>query len=548
MASWPPPTRCPLRSRITNTLASAPRATAPIGGPLTAPGRNHLLDFFRGWALLVIFVNHIPANEWSLYTPSRFGLSDASEIFVFLSGFAAAIAYGRSFRVAGLAVGTAQVLLRCGQIYAAHLGLFFALAAICVMGNALWMEPDYISRLNLGYFFTHTPAAVLGLVTLTYVPNYFDILPMYLVVLLWLPVFWALSRVHSGLALGASLAVYLAMWFLDIGLPADPLSQRPWYFNPFAWQLLFFLGFAFGGGWLKVPPAKGWLIALALLVVLLSIPIGHGPTYQHWAFWGDWRATLEPLLDKTRLGPLRVLHFLCLAYLAVSLLRTRGHWLKRPLPGLIATAGRQSLSIFMLGMALSYIAGMLLDRLGHGASVLMLVNLGGLALLFLVARALAWLGQKPWKYTPETTAGVGSVATRWPGPWVWAGRLTLTAGLLALAISPLVLVREVNGISAAVAARLDSRHGVEGPAVEFPDYGMSPVKYATGSTREQLLAGKGRSGLGQGVSDTAPADQALLRVSLAAGPDLPSAKSRHRAAKPGAARSGSSRGKPKRSS
>ena len=72
--------------------------------PQRTSGRNLLLDFFRGWALLIIFVNHIPFNTWSAYTPSRFGLSDAAEIFVFLSGFAAAIAFGRSFRVAGLGV------------------------------------------------------------------------------------------------------------------------------------------------------------------------------------------------------------------------------------------------------------------------------------------------------------------------------------------------------------------------------------------------------------------------------------------------------------
>ncbi|HZA29657.1 MAG TPA: OpgC domain-containing protein [Gammaproteobacteria bacterium] len=117
----------------------------------TAPSyplqRDARLDFFRGIALLIILINHIPFNELSLYTPSRFGLSDAAELFVFISGCAAAIAYQRSFM--RFLVGTARVLHRCGQIYMAHLQIFIALALACVIGNTLFVEPDYIGRLNL---------------------------------------------------------------------------------------------------------------------------------------------------------------------------------------------------------------------------------------------------------------------------------------------------------------------------------------------------------------------------------------------------------------
>ena len=493
----------------------------PIAPPaLPSPGRNLLLDFFRGWALLVIFVNHIPLNGLSLFTPSRFGLSDASEIFVFLSGFAAALAYGRSFRSAGLVVGSAPVVLRGGQIYAAHLGLFFALAAICVIGNAWWAEPDYISRLNLAYFFDHTAAALLGLVTLTYVPNYFDILPMYLVVLLWLPLFWALSRIHVGAALGASLGVYLAMWWWSIELPADPLGDRPWFFNPFAWQLLFFLGFAFGSGWLKAPRARGWLIALALGGVVIAIPIGYPPIYQADAFWGDLRATLEPWFDKTRLGPVRVLHFLCLAYLAVCLLRTREHWLSRPLPSLIATAGQQSLSIFLFGMALSFIAGMALDQAGRTLITTALVNLGGIALLLLTAQALAWLGRKPWKQAARTPTGTVTdvaVPTAPTGalglPWVWLKHGTLAAALMVMAVSPTLLVRQVHGRGPAAAITAEPH----APTLALPEQRMSPLAQGTDSLSAQILRARQSIAADHPVDrqpGMAGADPALVPVSL----------------------------------
>jgi hypothetical protein len=400
------------------------------------------------------------------------------------------------------------------------LGLFFALAAICVIGDAWLAGPDYISRLNLGYFFDHTPAALLGLVTLTYVPNYFDILPMYLVVLLWLPLFWALSRLHVGAALGASLGVYLAMWWLRIELPADPLGDRPWFFNPFAWQLLFFLGFAFGSDWLKAPPARGWLIALALGGVVIAIPIGYPPIYQADAFWGDLRATLEPWFDKTRLGPLRVLHFLCLAYLAVCLLRTRQHWLSRPLPSLIATAGQQSLSIFLFGMALSFIAGMALDQAGRTLITTALVNLGGIALLLLTAQALAWLGRKPWKQAARTptgavtdfavpTAPIGALGL----PWVWLKHGTLAAALMFMAVSPTLLVRQVHGRGPAAAITAEPH----APTLALPEQRMSPLAQGTDSLSAQILRAK-RSSAADHPADRQPgiagADPALVPVSL----------------------------------
>jgi hypothetical protein len=159
--------------------------------------RDAKVDFFRGLALLIIFVNHVPFNEMQQFTPSRFGLSDAAEIFVFCSGFVSAVVFGRCFERSGLWLGTLRVLNRCSHIYAAHIGLFVLAALICVLGNTLFAAPDYISRLNIRYFFDETREALLALATLTYVPNYFDILPMYLVLLLWTPVLWALARWHS---------------------------------------------------------------------------------------------------------------------------------------------------------------------------------------------------------------------------------------------------------------------------------------------------------------------------------------------------------------
>lgn len=359
--------------------------------------RNLTLDFFRGLALLIIFINHIPANEFLFFTPSRYGLSDAAEIFVFLSGYAAAIAYGRSFRTSGLWLGSVRVFHRCAQIYGAHLALFMLLAIICVLGNTAFGEPDYIHRINIQYFFDDTQEALLGLISLRYVPNYFDILPMYLVVMLWIPVVWALSRIHLALALAFPVGVYTAMWQYGLELSAELHSDRPWFFNPFGWQLMFFTGFAFGAGWIKPPRHGPWPAAICISFVILVLPLGPEPALRPTEFLLQLHAALQPWLDKTHFGPLRLVHFLALAYLVTMFLRNREHWLQSRIARAIIKMGQQSLPIFIVTMALSYVGGMMLDQFGHTATVLAAVNLGGCAFLLLTARGMAWLKSGPWK-------------------------------------------------------------------------------------------------------------------------------------------------------
>ena len=66
-----------------------------------ASARDPRVDFFRGLAFLIIFIAHVPANWLTKWIPARFGFSDATEMFVFMSGYAAGIAFGGVFLRAG---------------------------------------------------------------------------------------------------------------------------------------------------------------------------------------------------------------------------------------------------------------------------------------------------------------------------------------------------------------------------------------------------------------------------------------------------------------
>src|ERR1700730_3951846 len=93
--------------------------------PIPAPGERDLrLDLFRGIALWLIFLDHIPSNIVNWITIRNYGFSDATEIFVFISGYAAAFVYARSMREHGVVVSSARILKRAWQVYVAHVFLF----------------------------------------------------------------------------------------------------------------------------------------------------------------------------------------------------------------------------------------------------------------------------------------------------------------------------------------------------------------------------------------------------------------------------------------
>ena len=390
-----------------------------------ASTRDPRLDFFRGIAMYIILIAHIPGNAWTGWIPARFGFSDATEIFVFCSGMASAIAFGGAFSRHGWMMGTTRVLFRVWQVYWAHICLFFfvamTMAALDTYGD---FEKNYISSLNLQHFFNDPLPNIVGLFTLTYVPNYFDILPMYLIVLALMPVLMAASRVSVWAVAGISVGVWLLANADILYLPAEPWSDREWFFNPFGWQLLFFTGFAFMIGWLPQPPVSRLLIGLALAFVVLGAPIGSWKVFN-WvndafpALGEDLRSvwrTIRVLQDetgfnlrgKTDFGVFRYLHFLSLAYLAWVAVGVAGWRLiavaegslgrvGQQLLAVITKVGQQSLAVFVFSMALARLLGFALDQLGRSGGTWALINLFGFVLITLCAYLAAWFKSQPWR-------------------------------------------------------------------------------------------------------------------------------------------------------
>ncbi|MCV6585032.1 MAG: OpgC domain-containing protein [Marinibacterium sp.] len=410
----------------TSPLTDFTTGPAPIPSAAAKAGtRDPRLDFFRGIAMYIILVAHIPGNAWTGWIPARFGFSDATEIFVFCSGMASAIAFGGSFARKGWWLGTARVAFRVWQVYWAHICLFFFVAMTMAALDGMGVfEKNYVASLNLGRFFSDPLSQMVGIFTLTYVPNYFDILPMYLVVLAMMPLFMLAARGHVALVAVLSVTIWACANAGLLALPAEPWSEREWFFNPFGWQLLFFTGFAFMIGWLPAPPVSRGLILLAAAFVVLSAPIGSWKVFS-WinagapalgedlrSVWsgidGFQKATGFNLRGKTDFGIFRYVHFLSLAYLAWVAVGADGWRLRavaqgdagRGATGLLAVitkVGQQSLAVFVFSMALARILGFVLDQIGRSPVNWALVNLGGFALITLCAYTAAWFKAAPWR-------------------------------------------------------------------------------------------------------------------------------------------------------
>ncbi|KUJ86202.1 hypothetical protein AVO45_00690 [Ruegeria marisrubri] len=398
-------------SPVTDFAQAAARPDAP------ARTRDPRLDFYRGIAMFIILIAHIPGNPWAGWIPARFGFSDAAEIFVFCSGMASAIAFGGAFLRRGWWMGTTRVTYRIWQVYWAHIGLFFfvamSLAALDLSGS---FEKSYVASLNLQHFFNDPMPQMVGLFTLTYVPNYFDILPMYLVVLAMMPLMMALSQIGFWAVAATSVTIWLVAQTGALALPAEPWSDRQWFFNPFGWQLLFFTGFAFMRGWIPAPPVSKTLIWIAVLFLIVSSPFGSWKVLNWIDAWNSdiaksifktWPAIAE-LKNKTEFGLLRYLHFLSLAYLGWVATGERGSRLVATGRGLGAEAwrivlaivtkvGQQSLAVFVFSMAAARLIGVGLDLTGRNPASALFFNLLGFAMITGVAYLVAWYKSHPWR-------------------------------------------------------------------------------------------------------------------------------------------------------
>jgi hypothetical protein len=374
--------------------------------------RDLRLDLFRGLALWLIFLDHIPSNAVSWITIRNYGFSDATEIFVFISGYTAAFVYGRAMQQDGFIVASARVLKRAWQIYVAHVFLFaIYLAEIAYVAHS-FDNPLYTEEMGVLDFLRNPDVTIIQALLLKFKPVNMDVLPLYIMLLVgFAPVLWLLLRSRS-LALIASAALYALTYRFGWNIPAYPSGV--WVFNPFAWQLLFVFGaWCALGGAKRLAPVIGSRVTLALAALYLAFAFFVAMTwyFPHAAVFlpriiGD---NIYPI-DKTNLDVLRILHFLSLAVIVVNFVprdwrALRWAWFE---PAIIC--GQHSLAIFCLGVFLAFAGHFVFTEVSNRLLTHVIVSLVGIAIMVATAAVLTWYknierGPRPPAIKPGLVGG-----------------------------------------------------------------------------------------------------------------------------------------------
>ena len=369
---------------------AAPRSDA---APARRSRRDLRLDFFRGLALWFIFIDHIPDNAASWITVRNYGFSDATEIFVFISGYAAMVAYSKVLQERGWPIAAARVLRRVWQLYVAHIMLFVAFTAQ-IAWVALRTERDaFIEQMNLVGLVQEPTRVIVETALLRFRPVNLDILPLYIVVLATFAFALPAVRRAPWVACACSALVYLLARRFGWNLPAYP-DGKTWFFDPFMWQFAFYIGAACAAdgrvGERLRPYARALTpAAIAYLAIAAAIALS-------WQFNAlarivpDWLGRLIYPIDKTTLDPLRLAHFLALAYLAQRFIAVDAPFLRWPVVTPLRRCGEHSLLVFCLGTFLSFSAQVWIEAAGGSLAAQIGASLAGIALLVAAAYVAAW--------------------------------------------------------------------------------------------------------------------------------------------------------------
>ena len=378
--------------------------------PVVSTGRDLRLDLFRGIALWLIFLDHIPSNLVAWGTLRNYGFSDATEIFVFVSGYTAAFVYGKEMRERGFIIAGARILRRTWQIYVAHVFLFaIYLAEISYVATS-FENPLYAEEMNILDFLKQPDVTIIQALLLKFKPSNMDVLPLYIILLLLFPPTLWLLQFRSTLALGASVLLYVLTWEFNWNMPSYPSGH--WYFNPFAWQLLFVFGAwcALGGAArmsrILSSPLTLWICFAYLVAAFFVTLTWHVPQLSH-LMPRRIEQWMYPI-DKPNLDVLRFAHFLALAALTVRFLPRDWLGLKSPWLRPLILCGQHSLEIFCLGVFLAFAGHFVLAEISGGAALHALISICGILIMCGMAWVISWYKHSADKGASRTKSTGGN--------------------------------------------------------------------------------------------------------------------------------------------
>jgi hypothetical protein len=352
--------------------------------------RDLRLDLFRGVGLWMIFLDHIPHDVVSWLTLRNYGFSDAAEFFVFISGYLAGFIYGPIIKAGHFLAALKRLWKRAMEMYVAHIMLFLIFTAQIARTVRKFDNPLYEDEFNVHNFLLHPDVLIGQALSLRYKPVNLDVLPLYIALIATAPfMLWAMVR-RPNLTLLGSIVLFICARKFDWNLASYPPGTT-WYFNPFAWQLMFiFAAWCGTGGANKIWPIiqSRLALAVALLWILFGFLIVMSWHFAILGWWvPPWLNKMMYPIDKTDLDMLRFTHFLALALVVVRFVphnwaALTSKWL-RPM----VMCGQHSLPIFCFGVFLSFAAHWVLMQYTRGVWEQLVISAAGILIMI----GIAWV-------------------------------------------------------------------------------------------------------------------------------------------------------------
>jgi hypothetical protein len=292
----------------------------------------------------------------------------------------------------GTLVASARIFKRVWQIYVAHVFLFTIFLAEISYVATRFENPLYSEEMGILDFLKQPDVTIVQALLLKFRPVNMDVLPLYIVLMLFLPLILWLMRRRADVTLALSVGLYALTWEFDLHLQAYP--NGVWAFNPFAWQLLFVFG-----AWCALGGAKRmqrilssnitlWICVAYLLAAFWVTLTWYIPQIHHLLpkIIEQW---MYPI-NKTDLDVLRFAHFLALAALTVRFLPKDWPGLKSIWLRPMVLCGQHSLEIFCIGVFLAFAGHFVLAEVAGGAGMHALISLVGIVVMSTAAWVFSW--------------------------------------------------------------------------------------------------------------------------------------------------------------
>ncbi|MGY3444151.1 MULTISPECIES: OpgC domain-containing protein [unclassified Bradyrhizobium] len=352
-----------------------------------------------GIANWFLFLDHVPHNVVSTLTMRNFGFSGATDLFVFVGGYAVTLFYARMAHERGFLVAATRIFKRVWQLYAAYVVLFVIYVELISYVAARTAAPEIISEFNITGFIDHPIRTLIYGLFLQAKPLNLDVLQLTIALMAFQPVVvFGLLYVPNATLLG-SVALYATARVLDWNLTSS--TYGAWYLNPFCWQLLFVMG-----GWLALigtrhaPTIRAMqaipaLRATALLYLLFALTIVSSSEIP--ALAQMMPSGLSDVLlqnDREEVAPHRILHFLALTFLFTWMVPRDCEYLRSYALQPVIKCGEEWLAVFCAGVFLSFAAHLILITGPYSLTRQVAVSIAGIAAMTAVAYYVSWSKQQ----------------------------------------------------------------------------------------------------------------------------------------------------------